>query len=197
MSKTKLDIMIAQPGSKICAHCVTNILRYAVDATRKGVKVDYANVSGCSNIFEARQALLNHILEHIDPSLILWIDSDIIATPQQINDIIKIQRESRADIVSGVYHTLSGKICAGYFDQPKGCIKKVSGNKMVDWSGMGFQLWGKSVIDRVREEPRLFLQRIPDPKEGEDISFSRWAHNESFINLLAPIKVGHLKEVVL
>jgi len=161
----------------------------------------------------------------LDYTHIMWIDSDQIWTPEQLQTLI----DHDEDIVSGWY-ALSGTngagICAGWFDSKvllkKGGMPCITQQELSDapknekglvdlmkvhpeyefpWVGMGFMLIKYGVFEKI-PYPWFYDDciRIGNiiGNRGDDISFCKKAHEAGFKIYIDPaLRVGHEKMVIL
>ena len=147
----------------------------------------------------------------IDYEYIMWIDSDIVFSFEQIQKLISYDK----DIVSGIYKTENGQNYACvkdwdqefykengsfYFLQEKDC-KPHKGLMEVEYNGMGFMLIKKGVFEKV--EYPWFCQlkkQIGDLEDycSEDVAFCHLARKAGFQIFIDPqLVVGHEKMRVL
>ncbi|MBN2407269.1 MAG: hypothetical protein JXJ19_06195 [Elusimicrobia bacterium] len=147
----------------------------------------------------------------IDYEYIMWIDSDIIFTPQQMIRLLSHDK----DIVSGVYMMDGGEYFAAVKDWDEKYFKKYgsfrfltsediknSGNLLeVSYAGMGFMLVKKGVFESLTYPWfRPLEKRIGKITDFtmEDVSFCLRARDKGFKVYIDPrVRVGHDKKVVL
>jgi len=142
---------------------------------------------------------------------ILWIDSDMVFSPQHFTQLLSRQ----ADIISGLYLMEGGKLFATCKDwdeeffKQNGHFKFLSPEDMKDakepfevsYTGMGFMLVKHGVFESM-EYPwfRPFEKRIGNMVDFtmEDVAFCLKAKEKGFSVLVDPlVRVGHEKRVVL
>jgi hypothetical protein len=147
----------------------------------------------------------------IEYSHLMWIDNDIIFTPQQFQILLDYDR----DIVSGVY-SMSDKIHfatvmnwdeekfkrQGFFDFLKiNEIQQQTGLIDVAYTGMGFMLVKKGVFETLQYPWfRPLFYEFGNIKDfcSEDVSFCRLIREKGFEILIDPrLRVGHEKKVIL
>ena len=96
----KLFIAIPAYDGKINIKLAYNIAALMPKALQFGVSVNMGDVSGCSIITMARNQLVHEFLKS-DATELLFIDSDVIATP---DDILRLMAQSGGkDITAGMY----------------------------------------------------------------------------------------------
>jgi hypothetical protein len=96
----KLFIAIPAYDGKINIKLAYNIAALMPKAMQHGVAVNMGDVSGCSIITMARNQLVHEFLKS-DATELLFIDSDVIATP---DDILRLMAQSAGkDITAGMY----------------------------------------------------------------------------------------------
>jgi len=147
----------------------------------------------------------------IDYEYIMWIDSDIIFSLDQIEKLISYDK----DIVSGIYKMENGRnyACvkdwnqdhytkhgAFYFLQEEDC-KPHKGLMEVEYNGMGFMLMKKGVLEKV-EYPwfRQMKKQIGNLEDycSEDVGFCQLAREAGFKIFIDPqMVVGHEKMRIL
>jgi hypothetical protein len=147
----------------------------------------------------------------LDYDFIMWIDSDVLFTPQQLMKLLG----HNADIVSGVYLMEDGKSLATVKEWDEEFFKKnshfkfmtlqeIDGKKElieVAYTGMGFMLVKKGVFEKL-EYPwfRPIEKKIGEMVDFtmEDVAFCLQAKEKGLKILIDPaIRVGHEKKVVL
>ena len=147
----------------------------------------------------------------IDYDYIMWIDSDIVFSFEQIQKLISYDK----DIVSGIYKTENGENFACvkdwdqnyykkngsfYFLQRKDVLNR-HGLMEVDYNGMGFMLIKKGVFEKVKYHWFCQLKKqIGDLEDycSEDVAFCHLAQEAGFKIYIDPeIIVGHEKMRIL
>ncbi|MBD3375958.1 hypothetical protein GF406_13060 [candidate division KSB1 bacterium] len=141
---------------------------------------------------------------------IMWIDSDILFTPEQLQRLLSHDK----DIVSGIYLMEGGHAYATvkewdeeYF-KTHGCFRFLTPGDMknsselieVAYTGMGFMLVKKGVFESM-EYPwfRPIEKKIGDAVDFtmEDVGFCLRAKEKGFkIFIDAGVKVGHQKKII-
>lgn len=147
----------------------------------------------------------------IEYSHLMWIDNDIVFSPQQFQKLLDYDK----DIVSGIYMMSDGIHFAtvqnwneesfkknGHFDFLKiEDIEQKTELVNVAYTGMGFMLIKKGVFESLTYpwfRPVFFS--IGDAKDfsSEDVSFCRLISEKGFKIFVDPqIRVGHEKKIVL
>ena len=147
----------------------------------------------------------------INYDYIMWIDSDIVFSFEQIQKLISYDK----DIVSGIYKTENGENFACvkdwdqnyykkngsfYFLQRKDVLNR-HGLMEVDYNGMGFMLIKKGVFEKVKYPWFCQLKKqIGDLEDycSEDVAFCHLAQEAGFKIYIDPeIVVGHEKMRIL
>ena len=146
-----------------------------------------------------------------DYTHMMWIDSDIIFTPQHFQALLNHDK----DIVSGVYMMKGGKYFAtvenwdeDYFQRHGAfqfstleSFKDRKGLIDVDYTGLGFMLVKKGVFESLKYpwfQP--VFHEIGDCKDfsSEDASFCKMIKKNGYNVYIDPqIRVGHEKRVIL
>lgn len=151
----------------------------------------------------------------IDYDYIMWIDSDIVFTPEDFFKLLNHQK----DIVSGLYimsdntHFATVKDWDMEFFKENGFFKFLTRTDIenktelfpVDYTGMGWMLVKKGVFESMKYpwfEPLYVEFQMNDKfiKEffSEDVVFCKKAKNNNFEVLIDPtVLVGHEKSVIL
>lgn len=161
----------------------------------------------------------------LDYDYIMWLDSDQIWKPEQIQKLI----DADEDIVSGWY-SLGGTngqgACIGWCDVPtliskggmpcmtmkevkdarrnsKGLVDLASFNPQYEhpWIGMGFMLMKRGVLEKI-PYPWFYDNNIIAGdiigNRGDDITFCKKAHEAGFrLYLMPEVRVGHQKLAVM
>ena len=147
----------------------------------------------------------------LDYDYLMWIDSDIIYHPQQIQKLINHNQ----DIVSGIYMMSGGRCFATVKDwdeeffKQNGYFKFLSPEDLKDqksllevaYTGMGFILVKKGVFESLTYPWFKPLEkRIGNMCDftTEDVSFALRAREQGYKIFIDPsIRVGHEKKIVL
>jgi hypothetical protein len=142
----KLFIAIPAYDGKINIKLAYNIAALMPKAMQFGVSVNMGDVSGCSIITMARNQLVHEFLK-TDSTELLFIDSDVIATP---DDILRLMAQSGGkDITAGMYPRRSKDrnfFADLYFD--KNADLEFEGSLMrLKRVGTGFMLIQRHVIE--------------------------------------------------
>jgi hypothetical protein len=152
----KLFIGIPAYDGKINIKLAYNLAALMPKAMQFGVSVNMGDVSGCSIITMARNQLVHEFLK-TDATELLFIDSDVIATP---DDILRLMAQSGdKDITAGAYPRRSKDknfFADLYFDENKDL--EFDGSLMrLERVGTGFMLIQRHVIEAmVAAHPEWF-----------------------------------------
>jgi hypothetical protein len=211
-----VNLIIATPGHSVMTAYLRSLLAATQELNRLGISWAFSSEYS-SHVADAREMTLNGDNQN-DPSeqrpfkgavtydKILWIDSDIAFTPQ---DVIKAY-ESPYDIVSGAYLLASGEVVVyrelfgqGYtYDELKALTEPVK----VFGAGMGFMAVKSGVFESLTrpwfQSPTVTTERngqeFTFPIMGEDLSFCYRAGQAGFEIWLDPaIKLQHHKMMKL
>ena len=142
----KLFIAIPAYDGKINIKLAYNIAALMPKALQLGVSVTMGDVSGCSIITMARNQLVHEFLKS-DATELLFIDSDVIATP---DDILRLMAQSGGkDITTGAYPRRSKDrnfFADLYFNETQDL--EFDGSLMrVERAGTGFMLIQRHVLE--------------------------------------------------
>lgn len=211
-----INLIIATPGSSLYPLYVRSLLS-AMDALRnRGITVAWSN-EFASHVGDARELTLsgtrqNNLAEsrpfngEVTYDKILWIDSDIAFTPE---DVIKAY-ESDFDVVSGAYLLANGEVVA--YKELFGRsftideIKEMREPIQIGAAGMGFFCVKSGIFEKLS---RPWFQSVPAtlmigdelrdiPIMGEDISLCKRITDAGFEIWLDPsIKLIHHKTLKL
>ena len=152
----KLFIGIPAYDGKINIKLAYNLAALMPKALQFGVSVKLGDVSGCSIITMARNQLVHEFLK-TDATELLFIDSDVIATP---DDILRLMAQSGdKDITAGAYPRRSKDknfFADLYFDENQDL--EFDGSLMrLERVGTGFMLIQRHVIEAmVAAHPEWF-----------------------------------------
>lgn len=171
-----------------------------------------ARVAG-NQIARQREQLLKLWYEEDKSDWLLWVDSDIVLTPEALKKIWFTADKNTHPIVTGVYFISKENELPLMMPMP--CIFRETGDNEViqyihpvpydqvievDCAGMGLVLMHRSVIQKMREvfpEDALFGEKPskdPSKFEGEDIAFFRRAKKAGFkIHTHTGALVEHVK----
>jgi len=176
----KINLIIATPGHSVMTAYLRSLLATTEELNRRGITWAFSQEYS-SHVADAREMTLNgdnqnDIKEQrpfkgqITYEKILWIDSDIMFTP---NDVIKAY-ESPFDVVSGAYTLASGEVVAykelfgqGYTINE---VKEMKEPVKIFGSGMGFFCVKSGVFESLS---RPWFQSALGTKtiDGEDFTF--------------------------
>jgi len=194
---------------KVIIHCYQTNLSFAFVRQQSSVVYYVRNMCLGGNVLRGEnQKPFN---EKIEYTHLMWIDNDIIFTPQQFQKLLDYDK----DIVSGIYLMADGLNIATVKDWDEnyfslnGSFKFLTLNDLknenspidVAYTGMGFMLIKKGVFESITYpwfRPIFF--KIGDSVDfcSEDVSFCKLAKEKGFQILIDPqIRVGHEKKVVL
>jgi len=130
---------------------------------------------------------------------LLFIDSDMVFTPQNVKAIENHLKEK--DIVTGVCVMSYEGHSASLFKNEDGKYKLVAPQKElfeVDACGAAFLGISKNVLDLLVEPFEPLLDKTTGHQHGEDISFCIRAKEAGFKIWCDPeLKIGHIKSKVL
>lgn len=207
-----VNLIIATPGHSMLSGYVRSLI-HTMDVLRsKGISVAWSSEYS-SHVADARELTLNGDNQN-DPretrpfkgqityDKILWIDSDIIFTPE---DVIKAY-ESPFDVVTGAYMLASGEVVVyqELFGRPFSIdeIKNMKEPMKVFGAGMGFFCMKSGIFEKMT---RPWFQSVPGttifegqeftfPIMGEDLSLCKRINDLGFEIWLDPsIKLVHHK----
>jgi hypothetical protein len=139
---------------------------------------------------------------------IMWIDSDIVANPGDIANLLQSVKSYNEPFVTGIYHQRAGDLLPVIYDYDK----RVKGYRQmanyperaffpVDGCGFGFCWTGVEVIKKIADlkmfngEKGLWFPDTRDSKNGygEDLSFCYMAAQAGFqLYANTAVQVGHL-----
>jgi len=208
----KVNLIIATPGHSVMASYLKSLLAATRELEQRGITWAFSQEYS-SHVADAREMTLNgdnqNDIKESRPfkgqltyDKILWIDSDIMFTPQ---DVIRAY-ESPFDVVSGAYTLASGEVVAykelfgqGYtMDEVKALTEPVK----IFGAGMGFFCVKSGVFESLS---RPWFQSVPGTKiidgesftfpiMGEDLSLCKRINDAGFDIYLDPdIKLIHHK----
>ena len=66
-------------------------------------KLGYVGVQHCSNVVYARHCCLALGMREAPGRDQLWVDDDVLVTPEHVNELRRVRREASADVVVGWY----------------------------------------------------------------------------------------------
>jgi hypothetical protein len=207
-----VNLIIATPGPGVMASYLKSLLAATQELNKLNISWAFSQEYS-SHVADAREMTLNGDNQN-DPSesrpfkgqvtydKILWIDSDIMFTPQ---DVIRAYR-SEFDVVSGAYTLASGEVVAykelfghGFtMDQ----VKAMKEPERIFGAGMGFFCMKSGIFEKLS---RPWFQQVPAttifngeeftfPIMGEDLSLCKRINDAGFEIWLDPeIKLIHHK----
>jgi len=143
-----------------------------------------------NQIGRQRQNLIDYWADNGQTDWLLWVDSDIVVTPNILTTLCNAVENNNIEIISGVYFI--SKQTESSLMEPMPCIftdideynikhiHPLPENELikVDCAGMGLVLMNRSVVNKLREKflkESLFaeVQGVGDKFIGEDIVFFR------------------------
>jgi GT2 family glycosyltransferase len=141
----------------------------------------------------------NRIFDTCDTDYLLFVDSDMVFSPQGINDLLKHKK----DIIGGLYfHRNAPHLpLAGHRTETGGTkfISEIPDEVFeVDSIGTGFLLISRNVMDEMKieagKDKPFDLRRLPNGTElGEDMAFCLRAKEKGFSIWCDPnIAIGHI-----
>ena len=220
MQNSRLKVVFCLPGNSFSGkflECWTDLIAFCFNnnmqpimSRRESCNIYYVR-NMCLGADVSRGKNQKPFNSQIDYDYIMWIDSDIIFTPQHFQKLLTHQK----DIVSGIYLMSDGKQFATckewdeeYFRR-NGHFKFMTINDIqadtglieVSYTGMGFMLVKKGVFESI-EYPWFspIEKKIGDMVDFtmEDVSFCLKAKEKGFKIFIYPnLRVGHKKSIVL
>jgi hypothetical protein len=207
-----VNLVIATPGHSVMAAYLRSLLAATRELDRRGISWAFSQEYS-SHVADAREMTLNggnqNIIKDSRPfrgeityDKILWIDSDIMFTPE---DVIRAY-ESPLDVVSGAYTLASGEVVA--YDKLFGeafsmnQVKEMKEPRKIFGAGMGFFCMKSGIFESLS---RPWFQSVPAtalvdgeeftfPIMGEDLSLCKRINDAGFEIWLDPeIKLIHHK----
>jgi hypothetical protein len=187
-----INLIIATPGHSMLSGYVRSLLATTQELDRRGISWAFSSEYS-SHVADARESTLNGSSQH-DPGeqrpfkgeitydKILWIDSDIIWTPE---DVIRLY-ESEKDIVSGAYLLASGEVVA--YEEILGPaytyeqVLEMNEPIKVGGIGFGFVMVKQGIFENLTRpwfQSPMFTKVMPDGREftfpllGEDLSWCK------------------------
>lgn len=207
-----VNLIIATPGNSVLAGYLRSLLATTRELDSRGISWAFSQEYS-SHVADAREMTLNGDNQN-DPSesrpfkgevtydKILWIDSDIIFTPE---DVIKAY-ESDYDVVTGAYTLASSEVVAyrklfgPAFTMQE--IKDMKEPEKIFGAGMGFFCMKSGIFEKLS---RPWFQSVPAstvfkgkeykfPIMGEDLSLCKRINDAGFEIWIDPsIKLIHHK----
>lgn len=207
-----VNLVIATPGHSVMSAYLRSLLAATRELDRRGISWAFSQEYS-SHVADAREMTLNggnqNIIKDSRPfrgeityDKILWIDSDIMFTPE---DVIRAY-ESPYDVVSGAYTLASGEVVA--YDKLFGeaftmnQVKEMKEPRKIFGAGMGFFCMKSGIFESLS---RPWFQSVPAtalvdgeeftfPIMGEDLSLCKRINDAGFEIWLDPeIKLIHHK----
>jgi hypothetical protein len=118
-----------------------------------GYSLAFRTLAGKSNIHHARSIATSNWYDAAKPNdLMLFIDSDHTFSVQDILTAIKKHKETKADIVCGVYSNSAGTRPNIYPKNPEAFMQ--GQDDEVWYGGTGFMLISKPILDKVKDHLR-------------------------------------------
>lgn len=218
VKKPHYDIVIATPGTAMEAEYVQSLVETTAHLNDLGLSYIFLNKHS-SFVPTARElTATNSFVSNWDTNEIgggeftygrlLWIDSDIVWTPQDIDALILADK----DIISGVYLTNPATgVIAAHFPDENGLPTYIRQDEIllrddlveVGGVGFGFVMMKSGVFESV-ERPWFLVRRVKYPDVdfytmvGEDYSFCAAAQKAGHkIWLHTGVRVGHIKRQIL
>lgn len=207
-----INLIIATPGHSALSGYIKSLLAATQELNRRGITWAWSQEYS-SHVADAREMTLNGDNQNnpkeqrpfkgqLTYDKILWIDSDIIFTPE---DVIKAY-ESDFDVVTGAYTLASGEVVVykELFGRPYSMqeVKDMTEPQKVFGAGMGFFCMKSGIFEQMT---RPWFQSVPGtttfegenftfPIMGEDLSLCKRINDLGFEIWLDPsIKLIHHK----
>ena len=207
-----INLIIATPGHSGLSGYIKSLLAATQELSRRNITWAWSQEYS-SHVADAREMTLNGDYQNnpreqrpfkgqITYDKILWIDSDIIFTPE---DVIKAY-ESPFDVVTGAYTIASGEVVAykelfgRSFTMDE--VKAMTEPQKIFGAGMGFFCMKSGIFEKMS---RPWFQSVPGttifdgeeftfPIMGEDLSLCKRINDLGFEIWLDPsIKLIHHK----
>ena len=216
MSKPHVNLIIATPGHSLMGEYVRSLLPALQVLSMEGISFAYTN-NYASHVADAREITLSgnmtneignsHPLRgEVTYDKILWIDSDIAFTP---DDVLKLYK-SEYDIVSGAYLFADGGVAAYKKLGERGMnfneVKDMTEPIEIDGCGFGFVCIKQGIFEslsrpwfqQVMSKVEIAGQTIDFPIMGEDLAWCKRVKDAGFKIYLDPtVKVTHHKTMKL
>lgn len=224
-------VVVCLPGRAFSANFLNSWTDLIGVCKSNGIQL-YLSCKYTSNVYFVRSMCLGaDVLSGVDQcpfggsldyDYIMWIDSDIVFTPEQVLSLMyKMETNTEYHILSGLYAMEGGMQFACVKDMNENWFKQNGSFEFlktsdweklrndspfkVDYNGMGFMMVRKGVYEKLEYpwfEPRFFEYNINNKKIkdfcSEDVGFCLKAkENGIFIYLDPSIRVGHEKTVIL
>jgi len=216
---TNKKIIFCLPGNNFSGKfldCWTELVGYCF---KNNIQIGVSRKESC-NIYYVRNMCLGADVARgenqkpfdgkIDYDYLIWVDSDIIFTPQQFQRLLSHDK----DIVSGVYMMNDGRSLAAVKDWDEEYFKKnghfqflgltdIEGKEElieVSYTGMGFMLVKKGVFESMTYPWfKPIEKRIGNMVDFtmEDVAFCLRAKEKGYKILIDPeVRVEHEKKIV-
>lgn len=220
MQNRNLKVIFCLPGKSFSGkflECWTNLVAYCLS---NNIQPILSRRESC-NIYYVRNMCLGADVSRgknqkpfngqTDYDYIMWIDSDIVFTPQQFQRLLNHNKE----IVSGIYMMDDGKHFATCKEWDEEYFKKhthfqflspkdIQGKEVllkVVYTGMGFMLVKKDVFESMKYPWFMPIKKeIGDMVDFtmEDVAFCLKAKEMGFEIFVDPtVRVGHEKKIIL
>jgi len=149
-----------------------------------GYSLSFRTLAGKSNIHHARSIAASNWYDNAKPNdLMLFIDSDHTFSVQDVTDAIKKHRETKSDIVCGVYSNSAGTRPNIYPKNPEAFMR--GEDDEVWYGGTGFMLISKPILDKIKaaltEEigaERVWISDAEGERDVIPFFSSLYIHNE-------------------
>lgn len=209
-----MKVLIGVPAydSKVSVHFANSLVMSHFYFQQRGVHLDHLFQPGDAMVHRARNALFKYAVDG-GYDVLVYIDADIVWTPEQLHDLVVSAYEN--GVVGGSYRLKKD-------DEPKVYTVKLIDNKTseagdldgnllsVEGMGAGFLAINKDALlsmweasepykEQGKESSRLVFEYLLEDGEfvGEDISFChKWTKlgNKLFLN--TSITVAHIGEKI-
>lgn len=224
-------IVVCLPGRVFSANFLNSWTDLISVCKNKGIQLMLA-CKYTSNVYFVRSMCLGaNVLNgpeqkpfngEVDYDYIMWIDSDIVFTPEQVLTLLyKMEMNKNYQILSGLYAMEGGRQFACVKDMNENFFKEHGSfdflevanwenlRKLepfqVDYNGMGFMMVRKGVYEKLNYpwfEPKFFEYTknniLIRDFCSEDVGFCLKAKENGILVYLDPsIRVGHEKSVIL
>jgi hypothetical protein len=176
------------PGTVDALFTVTAVTAFARAEEVGYPLVDFLRAFG-NQIGKQRQQIMDTWYDTTNHDWMLWIDSDIVATPEDIKMLWDAADKDIAPIVTGIYFisqepekSMMKPMPAIFTEADDGLLKHetnlTGGIEPIDVAGMGFVLIHRSVVTRLRKAfpgVSVFIEEKEAGKrfQGEDVKFFR------------------------
>ena len=212
MEKPHVNLLIATPGHSVMASYVKSLLSAAVELSKHNITFAFTN-GYASHVGDAREITLSGTMANeinnsqplrgqITYNKILWIDSDIAFTEQ---DVLKLYNSDK-DIITGAYLFGDGSIAAyktfgknGYTYEEVLAMENIT---EIEGCGFGFLMVKQGIFEQlsrpwfqqVMGTVELNGKTIEFPIMGEDLSWCKRVRDLGYKIYLDPnVKVTHHK----